>query len=106
VTDNAGNTDTRFGHQLIANANYPLTGGTDGYIISTETANNTLFSANIVQLSGFSGSEFTMTGNAGAVGSARARPNGIQIVANIPEPSSALLVLLGSVGLVFSRRRR
>ena len=106
VTDNAGNTDTRFGHQLIANNNWPLAGGTDGYIISTETANNTLFSANIVQLSGFSGSEFTMTGNAGSVGSARARPNGIQIVANIPEPSSALLVLLGSVGLVFSRRRR
>jgi hypothetical protein len=80
VTDNAGNTDTRFGHQLIANANYPLAGGTDGYVISTETANNTLFSANIVQLSGFSGSEFTMTGNAGTVGSARARPNAIQII--------------------------
>jgi len=81
VADNAGNTDTRYGHQLVANANFPLAGGTDGYIISTETANNTLFSANIVQLSGFSGSEFTMTGNAGTVGSARARPNTIQIVA-------------------------
>ncbi|MEO1843414.1 MAG: hypothetical protein ABGZ37_03955, partial [Akkermansiaceae bacterium] len=47
---------------------------------STETANNTLFSANIVQLSGFSGSDFTMTGNAGTVGSARARPSAIQII--------------------------
>jgi hypothetical protein len=80
VTDNAGNTDTRFGHQLTANNNWPLAGGTDGYVISTETANNTLFSANIVQLSGFSGSDFTMTGNAGSVGSARARPNAIQII--------------------------
>ena len=105
VADNAGNTDTRFGHQVAVN-NWPLAGGTDGYIISTETANNTLFSANVVQLSGFSGSDFTMTGDGGAVGSARARPSGIQIVANIPEPSSTLLVLLGSVGLVFSRRRR
>jgi hypothetical protein len=105
VADNAGNTDTRFGHQVAVN-NFPLAGGTDGYIISTEAEGNTLFSANIVQLSGFSGSDFTMTGNAGSVGSARARPSGIQIVANIPEPSSTLLVLLGSVGLVFSRRRR
>ncbi|MFP6878537.1 MAG: hypothetical protein VCA37_17055, partial [Roseibacillus sp.] len=79
VADNAGKTDTRYGHQIAVN-NWPLAGGTDGYIISTETANNTLFSANIVQLSGFSGSDFTMTGNAGTVGSARARPSAIQII--------------------------
>jgi hypothetical protein len=105
VTDNADNTDTRFGHQVAVN-NWPLAGGTDGYIISTETGPGNTISANVVQLSGFSGSDFTMTGNGGSVGSARARPSGIQIVANVPEPSSALLVLLGSVGLVFSRRRR
>ncbi|MDE0597332.1 MAG: hypothetical protein OSB65_18980, partial [Roseibacillus sp.] len=81
VADNAGNTDTRFGHQVAVN-NWPLAGGelTDGYIISTEAEGNTLFSANIVQLSGFSGSDFTMTGNGGSVGSARARPSGIQII--------------------------
>ncbi|MBT21657.1 hypothetical protein CMK17_17130, partial [Candidatus Poribacteria bacterium] len=79
----------------------------DGYIISTETdpANNV--AANVVQLSGFSGADFTMTGVAGSFpgGSNRARPSGVQIVA-VPEPSSALMALLGSVVLVFGRRRR
>ena len=108
VADNAGNSDTRFGHQLVANGNYPLAGGTDGYIITTSDDPANGISANVVQLSGFSGADFTMTGVAGSFpgGSTRARPNGIQIIANIPEPSSALMALLGSVVLVFSRRRR
>lgn len=103
--DNLANTDTRYGHQVAANANYPL-GGPDGYIISTDPNSNTTFSANIVQLSGLSGADFTLTGNAGSgQPSIRARPNGIQIIA-VPEPSSMLFVLLGAVGLVFHRRRR
>ena len=108
VVDSLTNTDTRFGHEGTVAGNYPLAGGVDGYIISTETdpANNV--AANVVQLSGFSGADFTLTGVAGSFpgGSNRARPSGVQIIANIPEPSSALMALLGSVVLVFGRRRR
>ncbi|MFP6856538.1 MAG: LamG-like jellyroll fold domain-containing protein, partial [Roseibacillus sp.] len=81
ATDNQANTDTRYGHQLTANNNYPLPGGVDGYVISTETDPGTTFSANVVKLTGLRGSEFTLTGNAGTgQPSIRARPNAIQIV--------------------------
>ena len=81
AVDNLANTDTRYGHQVTANNNYPLA-GPDGYVVSTETGSDTTVAANIVQLSGFSGQEFTLTGNAGTgQPSTRSRPNAIQIVA-------------------------
>ncbi|MFP6877151.1 MAG: CotH kinase family protein [Roseibacillus sp.] len=79
--DNLTNTDTRFGHQIRANNNWPLAGGTDGYVTSTETSSSTTFSANVVKLTGLSGSSFTLTGVAGTgQPSIRARPNAIQVI--------------------------
>ena len=111
VADNAGNTDTRFGRQSGGNGtNYPLGGGTNGYVVSADSVNNfaTATPSNAIFLQGFNGSSFTLTGvnGIGAPGSGnRARINGLQIIA-IPEPSSVLALLFGSVGLLFVRRRR
>ena len=85
ATDNLANTDTRFGHQITANNNYPLAGGLDGYIISEETDSATTFSANIVRLTGLTGPDFTLTGVPGTgQPSIRARPNAIQVIGTGP----------------------
>ena len=105
------NSDTRFGRQSGGNgANYPLV-GPNGYIVSTDPVNNfaTATPSNVILLQGLTESNFTLTGvnGIGVSGSGnRARPNGFQIVSNttaVPEPATAVLVLLGAGGLMCRR---
>jgi hypothetical protein len=71
---------TRYGRQVGgAGSNYPLGGGTNGFVVSTETVMASAPAANAVLFSGLNGSSFTLTGAAGGGGD-RARPNGVQIV--------------------------
>ena len=107
VTDNAGHTVTAYGQQLAGGgANYPLAGGTNGYVTSTSTnPGGPGTAANTVVINGLTGSNFTITAAAGTTGDGRVRPNGFQIVSNVPEPASAALVGLGSIGLLLRRRR-
>ncbi|MGI9240190.1 MAG: hypothetical protein ACR2RV_05285 [Verrucomicrobiales bacterium] len=84
ATDSLGNTDTRYGHQDIANSNWPLAGagaGPNGYIVSTDTDSATLNPSNVVRLTGLSGPDFSLVGIAGTgAASTRARPNAVQII--------------------------
>lgn len=106
-TDGGGNMDTGFGTQVGGNdANFPLA-GPDGYIISDASTFGTATAANVVRLTGFSGDSFTLEGAAGG-GDNRSRPNGFQIIATlpaVPEPTTAVLGLLGMAGLARRRRR-
>jgi len=106
ITDNASHTDTAFGRQLGGNGgNYPLAGGTDGYIGSSyATAEGPATAANYVILEGLTGSSFTLIGVNGSTGDGRARINGFQVVA-VPEPGSALLGI-GLTALLGTARRR
>ncbi len=71
---------TRYGRQTGgAGSNYPLGGGTNGFVLSTATVKASAPAANGVLFSGLTGSSFTITGAAGGGGD-RARPNGIQII--------------------------
>jgi hypothetical protein len=107
ATDNAGHTVTAYGQQTgAAGSNYPLAGGTNGFVTSTST--NTAgpgSAANTVVLNGLTGSNVTITGAAGTTPDGRVRPNGFQIV-SVPEPTSLAVAGLASVGLLIRRRRR
>lgn len=106
VTDNAGHVVTAYGRQLAGGgANYPLAGGTNGYIGSTSTdPAGPATAANYVILDGLTGSNFTITANSGATGDGRVRPNGFQVVA-APEPGSLSLLALGGTALLARRRK-
>ena len=106
ATDNAGHTVTAYGQQTGgAGSNYPLAGGVNGFVSSTSTnPAGPGSAANYVVLSGLTGSNVTITAAAGTTGDGRVRPNGFQIVSNVPEPTSLGLIGLGALGLL--RRRR
>jgi hypothetical protein len=71
---------THYGRQAGgAGTNYPLAGGTNGFVLSTADAYASAPLANGILFSGLTASTFTITGAAGGGGD-RARPNGIQIV--------------------------
>lgn len=70
----------RYGKQAgAAGSNYPLAGGMNGFVVSTEPNYAAAPDANAVRFSGLTSSSFTLTGIAGGGGD-RARPNGIQII--------------------------
>lgn len=102
---------TYFSHQAGGNnSNYPLGGadpfgGAAGYIGSQDTNAGNTNPSNYTLFTGLTGSTLTISGVAGGSGDGRSRPNGFQIT-QVPEPSSTLLVLLGSVALVLRRGRR
>jgi hypothetical protein len=112
VTDSNGHTSTAYGQQTIGNGgNYPLSspGNVNGYVGSTSTnPAGPGVAANYVVLTGFSGSDFTLVGLVGLVGTnadGRARIEGFQIV-GVPEPSSLVLCSLSAIGLLVAFRRR
>ncbi|MGK0189240.1 MAG: hypothetical protein ACI9R3_005057, partial [Verrucomicrobiales bacterium] len=71
--------------QVTAGINYPLDGpgSVNGYILSDATDPAVAISSNAVVFDGLTSASFTVTGVQG-VGGNRPRPNGIQIIANIP----------------------
>jgi len=90
--------------QGAGGSNFPLGGGS-GFVGSTSTSNgDSGTSTNFTLFTGLTGSTLTIAGVNGGFGDARSRPNGFQIT-QVPEPSSMLLVGLGSLGLVLRRRR-
>jgi len=104
VTDNAGHSKTAYGQQL-AGGNYPLAGGTNGFVGSTSTnPAGPGSAANYVSLDGFTGSNFTITGAAGITGDGRVRPNGFQVV-SAPEPGTISLLVVGGATLLGRRRK-
>ncbi|NRB27086.1 MAG: PEP-CTERM sorting domain-containing protein [Roseibacillus sp.] len=111
VSDDGGLTSTTYySYQPGGNgSNFPLAGadpfgGAAGYIGSQETGGGATTASNYTLFTGLSGAELTITGVRGAAGDTRTRPNGFQIT-QVPEPSSMLLLVLGSAG-IFIRRRR
>ncbi len=91
------------------NSNFPLAGadpfgGAAGYIGSQDTNAGTTTPSNYTLFTGLTGADLTIQGVRGAAGDTRSRPNGFQIT-QVPEPSSMLLLVLGSAG-IFIRRRR
>ncbi len=98
VADNAANTATRFGNQAGgANTNFPLL-GLNGFVTSSETANNTTVAANAIVFTGLTGDSFTITGVNGAVGDGRARPTGFQVV-SLDEPLNPNPISDGNIGI-------
>ena len=82
--------------------NLPVAGGAGNQIWPVSPNND---EGNYVILSGISGSSFTLTATGGASSDLlRAPINGFQIIGTIPEPSTALLGLIGLAGLL--RRKR
>jgi hypothetical protein len=69
-----------------AGTNYPLDGpdAVNGYIVSTAEDPATAPGANAVIFKDLTSSSFTINGVQGGGGDSRPRPNGIQIVANVP----------------------
>ena len=106
LTDSNGITQTAYLDQATGNGgNYPLAGGTNGYVASTAaTAAAATTASNYVLLTGFTGSSFTLSG---LTGSGRAGLDGFQIVSNVPEPSTWALLGLGAglLGVMTLRRR-
>ena len=102
---------TYYSHQAGGNnSNFPLGGvdpfgGAAGFIGSQDTNPDTRTPSNYTLFTGLTGADLTITHIRGSVGDTRVRPNAIQITQIIPEPASALMLLLGSVGLVIRRRR-
>lgn len=84
--------------------NLPVAGGPGNLVWPTAGGNND--EGNYVKLSGITGSSFTLTATGGASANIlRAPINGFQIVGTVvPEPSAALLGLVGLAGLL--RRKR
>src|SRR5947209_404082 len=82
ATDNAGHTVTAYGRQTAGPAgNYPLAGGTNGFVGSTSTdPAGPASAANYVILNGLTGSTVTISAAVGTTGDGRVRPNGFQIV--------------------------
>ena len=68
------------------------------------TAGSATTNANYAVFPGLSGSTFTITGDASVNG--RSAVAGIQLVANVPEPSTALLLCLGLMALATGRWNR
>ena len=103
-------TTTHYSYQPGGNnSNFPLAGadpfgGAAGYIGSQETSGGATAGSNYTLFTGLTGADLTIQGVRGAAGDTRTRPNGFQIT-QIPEPSSILLLVLGSAG-IFIRRRR
>ena len=108
VDDGSGPT-TYYSHQPGGNnSNFPLAGadpfgGAAGYIGSQDTNAGTTVASNYTLFTGLTG-DLSIQGVRGAAGDTRTRPNGFQIT-QVPEPSSILLLVLGSAG-IFIRRRR
>jgi hypothetical protein len=100
-------TATRYGRQLVgAGGNYPLAGGTNGYIEGTSTNSaGDATASNYIRIRGLTASSFTITAASGTTGDGRIRPNGFQIV-SVPEPTGAAVLGVGSIGLLTRRRRR
>ena len=64
-------------------------------------------SSHFVRFEDFYGSDFDLSFvNGSGWGDARPRINGIQIMANVPEPTSVALWILGLIGCVGLIRRR
>ena len=70
---------TYYGTQSAAGLNYPLSGGTNGYVFSTSQTRAGATPANALRFSNLNTTSFTIIGAAGGGGD-RARPNGIQII--------------------------
>jgi CSLREA domain-containing protein len=96
ATDNAGHTVTAYGLQTGgAGGNYPLAGGTNGFVGSTSTnPTGPASAANYVILNGLTGSNFTIQAAVGTTGDGRVRPNGFQIVS----PNSGAITLTVTIG--------
>ena len=109
VDDGSGPT-TYYSYQPGGNGmNFPLAGadpfgGATGYIGSQETSGGATAGSNYTLFTGLTGADLNIQGVRGAAGDTRTRPNGFQIT-QVPEPSSMLLLMLGSAG-IFIRRRR
>ena len=103
VSDGVGADQTLYSNQP-GQWNYPIAGADDGFVASTSTDSGYSVETNYTLFSGLSGSSVSIQGVRGTFGDSRARPNGFQLV-QIPEPSSALLLVLGSFGLILRRRR-
>ncbi len=103
-------TTTHYSYQAGGNnSNFPLAGadpfgGATGYIGSQETSGGATNGSNYTLFTGLTGADLSIQGVRGAAGDTRTRPNGFQIT-QVPEPSSMLLLMLGSAG-IFIRRRR
>ena len=90
TVDDGNGPTTYYSHQPGGNdTNYPLAGvdpfgGAAGYIGSQDTNSGNTNAANYTLFTGLSGATLTITGVAGTAGDSRSRPNGFQIVANVP----------------------
>jgi hypothetical protein len=112
AVDSNAHSVTAYGQQTGGNGgNYPLVGGTNGFIgsISTNPAGPGS-AADYVILTGLSGTSFTLTGIEGTTGDGRVKLDGFQIIANTPEPGSVValagLAGMGLIGFALRRRRR
>ncbi|MFP6885470.1 MAG: PEP-CTERM sorting domain-containing protein, partial [Roseibacillus sp.] len=111
VSDDGGLTSTTYYSYQPGgnNSNFPLAGadpfgGAAGYVGSQETSGGVTNGSNYTLFTGLTGADLSIQGVRGAAGDTRTRPNGFQIT-QVPEPSSMLLLVLGSAG-IFIRRRR
>jgi hypothetical protein len=109
ITDSTGYTTTRWLLEGSTSYDFGFAPQNMGFVQGdylTEAAAQSGVFANYVVLSGLHGSSFTLTMLNGSTGDVRSRINGFQIIANIPEPSTVMLLAFGVACLVGGLGRR
>ena len=85
VSDDGGATSTTLYSHQPGQWNYPIDGGTDGFVASSSSDPGYNVASNYTLFSGLNGANLSIQAVSGSNGDGRSRPNGFQIVSQEPE---------------------